>query len=57
MLTKNYPENASLTHLFHDTAGVDNTWIGEIRDGNLFKWKDGSAFNYENWRSEQQIII
>ena len=44
-------ENSFITKL-HDPTRVYNTWIGGIRDGNLFKWKDGSAFNYENWRSE-----
>ena len=45
-------ENAFISKL-HDPTSVHNTWIGGIRDGNSFKWKDGSAFNYENWRSEQ----
>ena len=41
-------ENAFINKL-HDPTGVHITWIGGIRDGNLFRWNDGSAFNYQNW--------
>ena len=43
-------EHAFVTKL-HDPTRVHITWIGGIRDGNSFKWKDGSAFTYQNWNS------
>ena len=43
-------EHAFVTKL-HDATQVHQTWIGGIRDGSSFKWKDGSDFKYQSWNS------
>ena len=41
-------EQAFVTKL-HDPTRKHYIWLGGMRDGGSFKWKDGSAFNYQNW--------
>ena len=41
-------ENEFITTLHVPTA---RTCIGGLRDGNSFRWIDGSDFNYQNWNT------
>ena len=43
-------ENEFITTL-HDPTGYHYTCIGGQRDGNSFRWIDGSDFNYQNWNT------
>ena len=32
-----------------DNSSDDILWIGGIRDGNVFKWIDGTPFDFDHW--------
>ena len=41
-------ENEFITTLYVPRARI---CIGGLRDGNSFRWMDGSDFNYQNWNT------
>ena len=43
------PEEMTFVSMLHDQNKTYISWIGGLRDGRSFKWRDGSAFKYENW--------